>query len=175
MQKSFEGHIPSVHPMARVAENAVLVGDVTVDANASIWYSAVLRGDSGAIRVGAGSSIQDNVTCHCEPDQPLVVGKSVTVGHNAVLHGCTIEDRCLIGMGAVLLNGCVIGTGSIVAAGALVTQNTVIPPGSLVVGTPGRVVRTLRPEEDAALDADAADYQILMAQLPSGEEHCFVG
>ncbi len=170
MQKSFAGRSPSVHPLARVAENAVLVGDVTVDAKANIWYSAVLRGDAGAIRIGAETSIQDNVTCHCEEDQPLVVGKRVTVGHNAVLHGCVIEDRCLIGMGAVLLNGCVIGAGSIVAAGALVTQNAVIPPGSLVVGTPGRVIRSLRPEEDAALDADAAQYQALMVQLPTAEE-----
>lgn len=170
MQKSFEGHTPSVHPLARVAENAVLVGDVTVDANASIWYSAVLRGDSGSIRIGAESSIQDNVTCHCNEGKPLVVGKRVTVGHNAVLHGCTVEDRCLIGMGAVLLNGCVIGTGSIVAAGALVTQNAVIPPGSLVVGTPGRVVRSLRPEEDASLDDDAAEYGVLMLQLPAAGE-----
>lgn len=170
MQKEFQGHFPVIHPQARVAENAVLVGNVTVEAGANIWYSAVLRGDSGSIHIGEKSSIQDNVTCHCEYDQPLTVGRGVTVGHNAVLHGCTIEDRCLIGMGAILLNGCVIGAGSIVAAGALVTQNTVIPPGSLVIGTPGKVVRSLRPEEDASLDADVADYQLLMSQLPTSEE-----
>ncbi|HIW94609.1 MAG TPA: gamma carbonic anhydrase family protein [Candidatus Flavonifractor merdipullorum] len=166
MEKEFQGRFPVVHPQARVAETAVLVGDVQVDAKANIWYSAVLRGDTGAIRIGEETSIQDNVTCHCEPDQPLLVGKKVTVGHNAVIHGCTIEDRCLIGMGAILLNGCVIGTGSIVGAGALVTQNTVIPPGSLALGSPARVVRALRPEEDAALDDDAAEYQFLMGQLP---------
>ena len=156
---------PQIDPAARVAENAVVVGDVTVEAGASLWYGAVLRGDEAPIRVGRDSNIQDNAVLHCDEDFPMTVGRVVTVGHGAILHGCTVEDGALIGMGAVLLNGCVIGADSLVAAGALVTQGAVIPPGSLVVGSPARVKRPLRPDELAGLAQDAGKYLRLSAEL----------
>ena len=165
MIQPYRNHLPRVAAAARVAENAVLAGDVTVEAGASIWYGAVLRGDEAPIRVGEGSNIQDNAVLHCDEGFPLTVGSRVTVGHGAILHGCTVEDGCLIGMGAVLLNGCVIGRGSLVAAGALVTQNTVIPPGSLAVGSPARVKRPLRPGEAEDLPRDAEKYVRLAAEL----------
>ena len=115
---------PQIDPAARVAENAVVVGEVSVEAGASLWYGAVLRGDEAPIRVGRDSNIQDNAVLHCDEDFPMTVGRGVTVGHGAILHGCTVEDGALIGMGAVLLNGCVIGAGSLVAAGAMVTSET---------------------------------------------------
>ena len=124
-------------PHARVAENATLVGQVTLEARSSVWYGAVLRADTTTIHVGAGSNLQDGCMVHGDEGFPVQVGQDVTVGHGAILHGCTVGDRCVIGMGATLLNGCVIGEDSLVAAGALVTQNTVIPAGSLVMGSPG--------------------------------------
>ncbi len=156
---------PQIDPAARVAETAVVVGEVSVEAGASLWYGAVLRGDEAPIRVGRDSNIQDNAVLHCDEDFPMTVGRRVTVGHGAILHGCTVEDGALIGMGAVLLNGCVIGADSLVAAGALVTQGAVIPPGSLVVGSPARVKRPLRPDELAGLAQDAGKYLRLSAEL----------
>lgn len=117
--------------------------------------------------MGAGSNIQDNAVLHCDADCPAVIGRDVTVGHGAILHGCSVEDTCLIGMGAILLNGCTIGAGSLVAAGALVTQGAVIPPGSLVMGSPARVKRLLRAEDLEDLEQDADKYLALAAeQLP---------
>ena len=165
MTQSYGKHHPQVDPDARVAETAVVVGEVSVEAGASLWYGAVLRGDEAPIRVGRDSNIQDNAVLHCDEDFPMTVGRRVTVGHGAILHGCTVEDGALIGMGAVLLNGCVIGAGSLVAAGALVTQGAVIPPGSLVVGSPARVKRPLRPDELAGLAQDAGKYLRLSAEL----------
>ena len=156
---------PQIDPAARVAETAVVVGEVSVEAGASLWYGAVLRGDEAPIRVGRDSNIQDNAVLHCDEGFPMTVGRRVTVGHGAILHGCTVEDGALIGMGAVLLNGCVIGAGSLVAAGALVTQGAVIPPGSLVVGSPARVKRPLRPDELAGLAQDAGKYLRLSEEL----------
>ena len=164
---SCEGKHPVCAPTARVAENATLAGDVTVAEKVSIWYGAVLRGDAGPIRVGEGSNIQDNVVVHCDTGTFTSVGRWVTVGHGAIVHGCTVEDEALIGMGAILLNGCVIGRSSLVAAGALVPQNAVIPPESLVIGSPARVLRPLRPEELADLVRDAKDYvEYAAGQLP---------
>lgn len=161
------GHRPAVDPGAYLADNAAVAGDVTLAAGVSVWYGAVLRGDTASIAVGAGSNIQDGVVVHAGRGFPVTIGADVTVGHRAVVHGCTVEDRCLIGMGAILLNGCVIGTGSIVGAGALVPQGAVIPPGSLVVGMPGRVVRMVRPEEAADLPRSAERYRKLAeANLP---------
>ena len=165
MTQSYGKHHPQVDPDARVAETAVVVGEVSVEAGASLWYGAVLRGDEAPIRVGRDSNIQDNAVLHCDDDFPMTVGRRVTVGHGAILHGCTVEDGALIGMGAVLLNGCVIGADSLVAAGALVTQGAVIPPGSLVVGSPARVKRPLRPDELAGLAQDAEKYLRLSAEL----------
>lgn len=172
MIQPFDTRTPRIHPEARIAANATLVGKVSVGPAASIWYGAVLRGDECSIRLGAGSNVQDQAVVHGDPDFPTVIGRDVTVGHGAILHGCTIEDGCLIGMGAILLNGCVIGAGSLIAAGALVTQNTVIPPGSLVMGSPAKAVRPLRPEEQESLPHSAQLYRELSAaQLPAtGQE-----
>ena len=171
---SCEGKHPVCAPTARVAENATLAGDVTVAEKVSIWYGAVLRGDAGPIRVGEGSNIQDNVVVHCDTGTFTSVGRWVTVGHGAIVHGCTVEDEALIGMGAILLNGSVIGRGSLVAAGALVPEGAVIPPDSLAVGSPARVVRTLRPEEREELRESARNYWVRAEQqlpaAPTGKE-----
>lgn len=170
MTQPFKGTSPRLHPGCWIAANATVVGDVQVGQMASIWYGAVLRGDEGFIRLGEGSNIQDQAVLHAEADFPAVVGRDVTVGHGAIVHGCTVEDGSLIGMGAILLNGCVIGAGSLVAAGALVTQHTVIPAGSLVMGSPAKVVRPLTPEEAASLPHSAQTYrELAQAQLPGLE------
>ena len=171
MIQSYQGKSPDLAPTARAAENATLVGDLTLGQAVNIWFGAVLRGDVAPIRVGDGTNIQDNAVVHCDEAFPVSIGRDVTVGHGAILHGCTVEDGCLIGMGAILLNGCVIGAGSLVAAGALVTQNTMVPPGSLVVGSPAKVVRPLRPEEQGELSASAEKYRRAAAQqLPIAAE-----
>ncbi|MDH6574546.1 gamma carbonic anhydrase family protein [Kitasatospora sp. MAP5-34] len=155
------GRVPEVHPTAFVAPNAVVLGSVAVAKGASVWYGAVLRGDAESIAVGVGSNIQDNCTLHSDPSFPLVVGARVTVGHNAVLHGCTIEDDVLVGMGAVVLNGARVGAGSLVAAGAVVPQGMQIPAGSLVAGVPGKVRRELTEEERAGIKANGDGYLML--------------
>ncbi|HLA63175.1 MAG TPA: gamma carbonic anhydrase family protein [Rhodothermales bacterium] len=155
----FLGHRPRLAPDVWVAPTAAVVGDVTLHEGASVWYSASLRGDVHWIEVGPGSNVQDNATVHVSRGtHPCRLMARVTVGHNAVVHGCTIEDDVLIGMGAVVLDGAIIGAGSLVGAGALVTMNTVVPPRSLVVGNPARVVRTLSDEEVARNVANAAHY-----------------
>lgn len=126
-----------------VADNAAVIGRVTLGDDCSVWFGASVRGDAAAITVGDGSNIQDNATVHCSSGEPTVIGKRVSVGHNAVVHSAAVEDDCLIGMGAVVLNGAVIGRGSIVAAGAVVTKGAVVPPRSLVMGIPGKVVRSV--------------------------------
>jgi carbonic anhydrase/acetyltransferase-like protein (isoleucine patch superfamily) len=139
--------MPSIHPTAFIAPTAAVMGDVTLAAEASIWYHAVVRGDMAPITVGAQSNIQDGTIIHVDDGVPCTVGQRVGVGHRAILHGCTIEDDCLIGMGSVLLNRVRIGSGSVVAAGAVIPEGVVVPPGSLVMGVPGRIVRPV----DAAL------------------------
>ncbi|MFM6975140.1 MAG: gamma carbonic anhydrase family protein [Agromyces sp.] len=138
---------PQLDATAFVAAGAVIVGNVTLEAGASVWYNAVLRAESAAIHVGANSNLQDLVACHVDSGFPLTIGTGVSVGHAAVLHGCTIEDNVLIGMGARVLNGAVIGAGSLIAAGTVVLEGAVIPPNSLVAGVPGKVRRELTPEE----------------------------
>ena len=144
---SLSGNAPQLHAESWVAPNATVIGNVTLAARASVWYAATLRAEFEPIVIGEGSNIQDGVTVHVDPGFPATIGAGVSVGHNAVLHGCTIEDGCLIGMGAVVLNGARIGAGSLVAAGAVVAQGVVIPPGSLVAGVPGKVRRELSGDE----------------------------
>ena len=134
---------PVLGPNVYLARTAVIVGDVTLGAHASVWYNAVLRGDINRIVVGDYSNIQDNAVVHLADDYPCLIGRYVTVGHSAIVHACTVEDECLIGMGATILDGAVIGAQSVIGANALVTQGTVVPPGSMVLGSPGKVVRTL--------------------------------
>jgi len=135
--------IGRIDPTAFIAPGAVVLGDVTLGPRSSVWYQAVLRGDMAAIVIGEATNIQDGTIVHVDEGKPATIGARVGVGHRAILHGCTVEDECLIGMGSVLLNGVVIGTGSVVAAGAVLPEGMVVPPGSLVMGVPARVVRTV--------------------------------
>jgi gamma-carbonic anhydrase len=137
----FKEFQPSVHESAFIAPTAVLVGRVKVAQSASIWFNCVLRADINSIAIGANSNIQDGCMLHVTNKYPLQIGERVTAGHGAILHGCRVEDDCLIAMGAVVLDGAVIGSGSIVAAGAVVAPGTEVPPGSLVMGIPGKVIR----------------------------------
>lgn len=159
MTDSFRDRSPRLGHDVFVAGTAAVVGDVTLGDEVSVWYGASLRGDVHWIEVGAGSNVQDNATVHVSRGtHPCRIGTGVTVGHNAVVHGCIIEDDVLIGMGAVVLDGAVVGEGSLVGAGALVTGRTVIPSRSLVVGSPARVVRQLTEEEVERNRANAAHY-----------------
>jgi carbonic anhydrase/acetyltransferase-like protein (isoleucine patch superfamily) len=133
--------MPSIHPTAFIAPNASVMGDVTIEAEASVWYGAVLRGDMAPIVIGSQSNLQDGTTVHVDEEVPCRIGSRVGVGHRVILHGCTVEDECLIGMGSILLNNVVIGTGSVVGAGAVLPEGMKVPPRSLVLGVPGRVVR----------------------------------
>jgi carbonic anhydrase/acetyltransferase-like protein (isoleucine patch superfamily) len=152
-----------VHETAYVALGAVVIGAAEVSADASIWFNAVVRADAESISIGEGSNLQDLVAAHADPGFPLTVGADVSVGHGAVLHGCTIEDEVLVGMHATVMNGARIGTGSIVAAGALVTEGTVVPPRSLVAGVPAKVRRELSDEELALIKLNAEHYRGLAA------------
>ncbi len=155
---TLDGSAPEVAEDAWVAPTAVLVGQVRLGSGSSAWYGAVLRGDGGSITVGAGSNVQDGCVVHADPGFPATIGDGVVVGHNAVVHGCTVEDGSLIGMGATVLNGAVIGAGSLVAAGAVVLEGTQVPPGSLVAGVPAKVRRPLTEDEAAGIAAGAANY-----------------
>ncbi|GAA4667364.1 gamma carbonic anhydrase family protein [Streptomyces chumphonensis] len=155
------GESPKVDPGAYTAPTSVVVGDVTVSAGASVWYGAVLRGDMGSITLGPDSNVQDNCTVHVDPGFDVTVGARVSVGHNAVLHGCAVEDDVLVGMGTTVLNGAVIGAGSLVAAQALVPQGMRVPPRSLVAGVPARVRRELTDEEWEHIRLNAAAYRDL--------------
>jgi len=154
----FAGRTPEVHESAWVAQNASLIGMVRVHADASIWFGAVLRGDIDEIELGPGSNLQDNVVVHTEQGSPAIIRAGVSVGHGAVVHGCTIEDGCLIGMNATVLTRAVVGRDSLVAAGAVVLEGTVIPPRSLVAGVPAKVRRTLTDEEVEALHDNSSRY-----------------
>lgn len=155
---TYQGLAPRVASSAYVAETADVIGDVEIGANASIWFQTVLRGDIEPIHVGENSNIQDGSVLHTMRGSPVVVGNWVTVGHRAVVHGCSVEDHCLIGMGAILLNNVRVGEGSIIAAGALVPENTVIPPRSLYMGVPARFRRQLGDPERRFIDSHATHY-----------------
>ena len=153
MIRPLRGRVPRVHPTAYIDESAQVIGDVEIGEDSSVWMCVVIRGDVHRIRIGSRSNVQDGTVVHVMKDtHPTTIGDNVTIGHAAVIHGCTIEDQCLIGMGAILLNGAHIGTGSIVAAGALVVEGMTVPPRSLVMGSPAKVRRTLE-------EADVADIQ----------------
>jgi len=159
MLRPHRGRLPAVDPSAYVDETAQVIGEVTIGPECSLWMNVVVRGDVHWIRIGARTNIQDGTIVHVmRGTHPTLLGDEVTVGHGALVHGCTIHDRCLIGMGAIILNGADIGSDSIVAAGALVVEDTVIPPRSLVMGSPARVRRPLTDDEVASIRDYAARY-----------------
>jgi carbonic anhydrase/acetyltransferase-like protein (isoleucine patch superfamily) len=161
-------HMPTVADDAWIAPNASLVGKVRIGAESSVWFSAVLRGDGDSIEIGARSNIQDGCVVHADPGFPARLGEEVSIGHNAVVHGCVVEDGCLIGMGAVVMNGARIGRGSLVAAGTVVLEGTQVPPGSLVAGVPGKVRRELTDEEVEGLRGNAQRYRQRRLQYAGG-------
>jgi len=160
---TYKNFTPELGEDVFISPGSFVIGRVTIGARSSLWFGAVARGDLDQITIGEESNLQDNVTVHVDEGEPVVVGSRVTVGHNVVLHGCTIEDDALIGMGSVILNGAVIGFDSLVAAGSLVTPNTIIPPRSLVMGSPAKVVRELKESQLPSVDAMYRRYLKLAA------------
>ncbi len=158
MIRDYRGILPQISESAFVAETAAVIGDVTIGEHANIWYGAVLRGDEGPLRIGNRTNIQDNATVHTNHEYQVIIGEDVTVGHNAIVHGCTVGDGTMIGMGAVVLNGAVIGKGCLIAAGALIKEREVIPDGSLCVGVPAKIIRTLNEEAKANILENAEMY-----------------
>jgi carbonic anhydrase/acetyltransferase-like protein (isoleucine patch superfamily) len=159
MIRSYRGKRPEIAASAYIDPAAVIIGDVVLGQDSSVWPCSVIRGDVHYIRIGARTNIQDGSVLHVMRDEyPLILGDNVTIGHGVTLHGCNIESRCLVGMGSIILNGVTIGVGSIVAAGTLLLERTAIPPGSLVVGHPGKIKRALTPIDQAAIDAYAQRY-----------------
>ncbi len=154
----YGGVSPRCPASVYVADGAMVIGDVEVGEDSSVWFNTIVRGDINAIRIGRGTNIQDNSTVHVTARDAVVIGDEVTIGHGVTVHGCTIEDFCLIGIGAVVLDGAVIGRGSVVGAGAVVAPKTVVPPGSLVLGVPGKVAKTLGQGAVDANRATAAHY-----------------
>lgn len=150
--------VPQIHPEAFIAPDAAIYGDVTIGKDCSIWFHAVVRAEHAPIVIGQGSNVQDNCVVHVDAGHAVEIGEYVTVGHGAIVHGCKIGDNTLVGMGAIILNGAVIGKNCVIGAGALVTQNTVIPDNSLVIGSPGKVLRQVKPEEAAANRTNAGHY-----------------
>ena len=150
-----------VDQSAWVAHSADVIGNVEIGEESSVWYHATIRGDLNYVKIGAGTNIQDGVVIHVDTGCPCEIGSMVTIGHNATVHGCTIGNRTLIGMGAILLNGCKIGRDCIIGAGALVTSNKEIPDGSLVLGSPAKVVRSLTEEEIKENEVSAMSYMCL--------------
>lgn len=157
----FDGREPRLEPDAWAAPGTTLIGAVLLRAGASVWYGSVLRGDGDSIEIGEGSNIQDGCVVHADPGLPVTVGRGVSVGHRAVVHGCTVEDEVLVGMGAIVLNGARIGRGSLIAAGAVVLEGTEIPPGSLVAGVPAKVRRELSEQELDRVRHNAVHYEDL--------------
>ena len=158
--EQFEGHWPVLDPRTFIAEGAKVIGNVAMQEFSSVWFNVVVRGDVARIEIGRYTNVQDNSVVHVADGQPTVIGDFVTIGHDAVVHGCTVGSHCLVGMGAVILNGAVVGEGSIVAAGAVVRENQIIPPHSLVAGLPAKVIRSI-PEEWKRIHAQAVKYKTL--------------
>ena len=163
MIKAFNGHMPAIRASCFVAENATVIGDVTLMEDASVWYGAVIRGDADSIVIGKGSNIQDCAVLHTDKGFQIRLGEKVTVGHSAVVHGAEVGDNVIIGMHATLLNGCKIGKNSIIGAGALVREGQIIPDNSLVVGCPAKILREVTPEQIAD-NTWNADHYIELAQ-----------
>ena len=163
---TYQGKTPQVHENVFLADGAYVIGDVTVASHANIWFNTVIRGDINPITIGTYTNIQDNCTLHVMHDHPAIIGNYVTVGHGAILHGCTVADNCLIGMGAIVLSYAEIGENCIIGAGSLITEHKKIPQNSLVMGSPGRVVRSLTEAEVDAIRASALKY------YEEGQKYC---
>lgn len=179
MIRFFEGDVPEIDKKAWVAEGAAVIGKVKMKEYSSVWYNCTVRGDVNRIEIGAYSNIQDNSVLHVADNYACIVGDYVTVGHGAILHACTVEEHCLIGMGSTVLDGAVIGKGSIVAAGAVVTKGTIVPPNSLVAGIPAKILKTLPEGHLADIHAQAIKYKTLWTQryalLPNGGGEVYDG
>ena len=159
MIRPYKGITPKIHSTAYIEDSAQIIGEVEIGEYSSVWCNAILRGDVHFIRLGKRTNIQDNCVLHgTKGGYPVILGDDITVGHNVTLHGCVVKDRCLIGMGAIILDGVEIGEDSIIGAGALVTEKTIVPPKSLVMGLPGKVVRPLKDEEVARILKSAKNY-----------------
>lgn len=165
---SFRDVRPRIHPSVYAFENVVVIGDVEIDADVSLWPGVTIRGDKGGVRIGAGSNIQDHAMLHSDPDQPLSLGRDVTIAHGALLHGCSIGAGSVIGIGAILLNGVSVGESSRVSAGAILGAGPLFPPRSLIAGTPASVLMTLSESDVAVLDETAAEYRDLAEQYRTG-------
>ena len=172
--RPYNGKFPKIAASAYIDRAAVVIGDVVIGEDSSVWPMSVVRGDVNHIRIGSRTNIQDGCVLHVMKDEyPLILGDEVTVGHSVTLHGCTIESQVLIGMGAIILNGVTVGAGSIIAAGTLITERTVIAPGSLVMGSPGKVKRALTPIDQHSIEAYAKRYveykNLYKEEVTSGE------
>lgn len=159
----FRGRLPEVDPKTFIADGAKVIGNVIMKEYSSVWFNSTLRGDGATIDIGRYTNIQDNSIVHLDVGRPCSIGDYVTVGHNAIIHGCIVEDHCLIGMGAVILNNARVGRGSIIAAGSLVKENMIIPPHSLVAGVPAKVLRQI-PEKWDSIHAQAVKYKTLWSE-----------
>ena len=169
MLVEFKGMFPDVEKAAFIAPNAAICGDVAMDEGSSVWFSAVIRGEVAPIRIGKNSNVQDNAVLHCDPGGQVVLGKNVTVGHSAIVHGCTVGDNSLIGMHATILNHAVVGRNCIIGAGALVPEGMVIPDNSVAVGVPARVIKTIRDDQLAHNIENAKAY------VEMGRQHAALG
>lgn len=167
---ALDGLSPSLADTSWVAPSADVMGNVEIMAHASVWFGAVVRGDNDLIKIGARSNIQDNSVLHTDPGMPLTIGEGVTVGHQVMLHGCTIGDNCLIGIGSTILNGAVIGNNCIIGAHALITEGKVIPDNSMVIGAPGKIVKTLNEDQVGMLRLNAEVYVQNSARFRKGLE-----
>lgn len=178
MELKFEGKWPNNHPKIFVAQNATVIGEVIMKEFSSLWFNTVLRADINRIEIGKYSNVQDHCVIHVAEQFPTIVGDFVTIGHNATLHGCVIQNNCLIGIGAVVLNGAIIGAGSIIAAGAVVKENEMIPPHSLVAGIPGKVIKSVQQEWNC-IHYQAVKYKTLWTErygiFPDAGGECYRG
>jgi len=172
---TFENVRPKIDPSAYIAPTATIVGNVTIGKDSSVWFNCVVRGDADTIIIGEETNIQDLTMVHADQGKPTIVGNKVTVGHHCVLHGCIIEDNCLIGMGSIILNGAKIGRGSVVAAGAVVTEDTVVPSSSLIAGIPGKVKRTFEENSMGMGKLGARAYMELAKSYSSSDKLELIG
>lgn len=172
MIRDFNGTSPKIHETAFVTDDAIVIGDVEIGEDSSVWFGSIVRGDVNYIRIGARTNIQDATVIHVSSKtHPTILGDEITVGHRVTLHGCTVGNGCLIGIGAILMDGVEVGEQSLVGAGTLLTPGTIIPPRSLVIGSPGRVKRALAEDEIAFLDRSWRNYTKLKKEYASTDKH----